>query len=66
MFDQFPFKLGNGLVLFTTVSPFGPGTILTPNFSLVRPNYSNMKRPFNSLLEKIVIGQIDRGIWDSF
>ena len=51
-----------GVKFITTVSPFGPGTILTPNFSLVRPNYSNMKRPFNSLLEKIVIGQIDRGI----
>ena len=44
----------------------GPGRILTPFFSLIRPNYSNMKRPLNSLLEKIVIGQIDRGIWDSF
>ena len=48
------------------VSPCGPGTILISFFSLIRPNYSNMKRPFNSLLEKIVIGQIDSGIWDSF
>ena len=52
----------NGFTVFTTVSPFGPGTILTPNFSLIRPNYSNMKWPYNCLVKKIVIGQIDRSI----
>ena len=31
-------------------------------FSLSRPNYSNMKWPYNCLVKKIVIGQIDRSI----
>ena len=44
----------------------GPGTILTPFFSLIRPNYSNMKWPYNCLVKKIVIGQIDRSISHQF